>query len=130
MTKKCSKCKEIKDKSMFYKHKGRPDGYYSQCKPCAELSKTKEMKQNGALRFRYNITIKDYEKTLLKQNKKCAICGADEPGYQRSYFCVDHDHASGKIRGLLCYACNLGLGKFKDSIEILKSAIKYLRKYK
>ena len=130
MNKRCSKCKIYKDNSLFYKHKGRPDGFYSQCKQCAEAAKTQETRQRGALKFRYNITIEDYNEILLSQNNTCAICDATESGYKRKYFCVDHNHETNKIRGLLCYACNLGLGKFKDNIDTLKNAIKYLEKDK
>lgn len=126
MKKTCAKCKKRKSKSMFYKNKSKVDGYSTRCKECDEDSQTREIRQNKALKFRYNITIKDYQDILVKQNNTCAICRSDQPGYKRKYFCVDHDHLSGKIRGLLCYACNLGLGKFKDNIEHLKSAIKYL----
>jgi hypothetical protein len=85
-------------------------------------------------RDRYRIT-DEYFRELLKQQKGvCAICKNKE-----SYFlpktksnrelCVDHCHETKKIRGLLCTQCNIALGKFKDSIEILNSAIEYLKLY-
>ena len=127
INKQCSKCKINKDQSLFYKNKTRPDGLSPQCKQCAEAAKTPEARQRGSLKFRYGITIKDYDDMLLKQKGMCKICKSKESGYGRKYFCVDHNHKTNKIRGLLCYSCNLGLGKFKDDISILKAAIKYLK---
>lgn len=63
----------------------------------------------------------DLEKRLINQNKRCAIC--DKPFGK---FCVDHDHATTKVRGLLCPNCNVGLGMFKDNALFLKQAISYL----
>jgi hypothetical protein len=58
---------------------------------------------------------------MVSQNGKCAIC-KDRPAEH-----LDHDHATGKLRGLTCFPCNGGLGQFKDNIEYLESAIEYLR---
>jgi hypothetical protein len=63
---------------------------------------------------------------LLEQHSVCRICGTDNPGGRGKVFSVDHDHQTGKVRGLLCHHCNVGLGNFKDSIDILKKAISYL----
>lgn len=68
-----------------------------------------------------------------KQQKKCAICGREERrigrGGEIARLAIDHCHISGKIRGLLCHACNVALGSFEDNIEIIKSAIQYLEKH-
>jgi hypothetical protein len=64
---------------------------------------------------------------LESQNNSCAICGGDAG--QRS-FSVDHDHISGKVRGLLCRGCNVGIGNLKDDIEILEKAIEYIKKHR
>lgn len=64
----------------------------------------------------------------MQQNYKCAIC--QKPfGYTKKRFAVDHCHATGTLRGILCGKCNAGLGQFKDSIGTLKAAISYLEKY-
>jgi hypothetical protein len=62
---------------------------------------------------------------LVKQEYACAICV--QPIDDRAH--VDHCHATGKIRGALCAQCNKGLGNFRDNIDHLKAAIKYLRKH-
>lgn len=74
----------------------------------------------------YGLTPEDYGEMLGEQKGGCSICGTKEPGGARKVFAVDHCHKTGKIRGLLCAVCNLGLGKFKDSPELLYAAIQYL----
>ena len=64
-----------------------------------------------------------YEQMLVDQNNECAIC-KNKIGWEAA---VDHCHNTNKIRGLLCRKCNLGLGGFKDDIEIIKKAIKYVK---
>lgn len=84
---------------------------------------------NIELRYKYGITIDDYDVMWTNQDGRCAICGATNPGGQRTHFCVDHDHQTGIVRGLLCRDCNKGLGAFRDSQSALKAAIKYLQEY-
>jgi len=80
-----------------------------------------------ALRIRWGMSWENYNNLLLLQGG-CAICGITKPkGKQR--FHVDHDHSSGKIRGLLCSSCNLILGHAKDNVLILVDAINYLNRY-
>lgn len=76
------------------------------------------------LKRQYGMIQKEYEEMLEKQNHKCSICAThiDNP-------CVDHDHKTGKVRGLLCRTCNSGLGHFKDNERILVSAAEYLRRH-
>jgi Recombination endonuclease VII len=60
-----------------------------------------------------------------RQNGTCAICGREE-WEKVKVLGVDHDHKTGRVRGLLCTDCNMGLGKFKDDPALLRKAIKYL----
>jgi len=85
----------------------------------------------------YGLSYEDYEALVTKQKGRCAICrkkcvsmsayrglrGADG-----SSFRVDHCHKTGRVRGLLCVECNIGLGKFKDDAGLLKKAYEYLEK--
>lgn len=75
----------------------------------------------------YGISSEDYNYTLSVQNFCCAICGRDHMDIRGRRLCVDHDHETGKFRGLLCDLCNKGLGQFRDNIEVLEKAIEYLR---
>lgn len=88
--------------------------------------KEKAKARNNALNCNYGITLKDYNLLLEKQNHKCAICESDNAG-GRGVFHVDHDHETGKIRGLLCHKCNTGIGLLDDNIKILSKAINYLQ---
>lgn len=77
----------------------------------------------------YGITLEEYDKILLEQGNKCKICGKSKEDSKVS-LCVDHNHVTGKIRGLLCISCNTALGGFKDNINILRKAIEYLERTK
>ena len=79
---------------------------------------------------KYNLTVKQYNILIEKQKNKCAICGQAPKGMQNSKkrLCVDHNKKTGKVRGLLCGACNIGLGHFNHSTILLKKAIKYLKR--
>ena len=70
--------------------------------------------------WEYGITACEYTKMRILQNDACAICGSVGDLH------IDHDHATGKIRGLLCGKCNRGLGQFEDSVEHMRSAVEYL----
>lgn len=83
-----------------------------------------------SLRKKYGVGFEWYQETLLKQNGVCAICKQPEVAKIKGKVIsmpIDHDHKTGKVRGLLCSKCNRGLGLFKDDIEILNSAIQYLK---
>lgn len=93
--------------------------------------KVKKMRKKAHLKAEYNITLEYYENLLKQQKYKCAICfnkeiALDSLGNIRPLN-IDHCHKTNKVRGLLCLVCNLGLGKFKDNIKILKQAINYLK---
>jgi hypothetical protein len=70
-----------------------------------------------------------------KQNGVCAICFQKERSKRKpnhfgiNKLAVDHDHKTGKIRGLLCNCCNTAIGRFNDSIAVLQNAISYLEGY-
>lgn len=81
----------------------------------------------------YGITELDYAEMLDAQDGLCAICGKPESRIVHGTLrrlSVDHDHTTGKVRGLLCHDCNCGLGRFKEDTESLRKAIEYLEKHK
>lgn len=74
---------------------------------------------------KYGITHEQYDELLKKQNGVCAICHEAET-MKNKVLAVDHDHATGIIRGLLCHRCNIGIGYFRERIELFKEAARYL----
>lgn len=73
--------------------------------------------------LKYGLTPEHHRELMLKQDGKCLICGAEH----WSNLFVDHNHQTGKVRGLICCACNAGIGMLQDSIDIVESALEYLR---
>jgi hypothetical protein len=91
--------------------------------------KRKEINRATYYKKRYGITLEVYNKMLLDQDYKCAICKISETEIKHkrnTYFAVDHCHKTGKVRGLLCNNCNCILGFINDDTEHLNNAIKYL----
>lgn len=85
----------------------------------------KEKHRNSTLKRRYDISLNEYNQLLQEQNGCCAICGTtNEQMIKRMH--VDHNHTTGKVRGLLCDKCNRGLGFFNDDASQLKKALEYL----
>lgn len=135
--KRCPKCDVYKPKDLFYRSKSHKDGCSSYCKACQNLrttsyardNKEKIPTQSYSLKRRYGITSEEYLQMLDNQGGKCAICEVENCLTGRA-LAVDHCHDTGKIRGLLCSNCNIGLGNFKDSLELLKKSVQYLSKFK
>jgi hypothetical protein len=70
---------------------------------------------------RYGLSLQDYRAILARQGSACAICKrSDRP------LCLDHCHATGKVRGFLCRTCNLGLGYYDDDPSLMRAATAYL----
>jgi len=82
-----------------------------------------KLERNSHYKSRYGITLDDYEVMLVRQNGVCAICGSDKAGKKGQHFAVDHCHATGRIRGLLCARCNIAAGFYEKHCEKI---IKYL----
>lgn len=123
----CTTCKEEKKINQFHKDRTNKDGRDYTCKDCNKKANRKynfKFKNNN-LKCRYGITLQEYNKLLKKQNGVCAICKKTEINRKLS---VDHNHETGKIRGLLCQKCNAGIGMFQDNIKLFQNVIGYLRK--
>lgn len=78
----------------------------------------------GHLKRKYGISLADYERMFEAQGGVCAICGEARPEERTLH--VDHDHATGVIRGLLCFRCNNALGDFREEYELFRRAADYL----
>lgn len=135
--KKCSVCGEMKSLNDFYNKKDSKDGKSYRCKSCDNKARQNWQRNNPErakesahfrnIKKRYGITKEEYNKMLKQQNYKCAICGAETANRNVNYsFCVDHNHTTGEVRGLLCSNCNRALGLLQDNPEILRKAAKYL----
>lgn len=150
----CSKCDIEKPLEQFYNHTIGKDGKHSECIDCMKIYRKKYYLQtfddfskrqkinriknpnifkNTQLKTRYGITLDQYNEMLKNQNGFCAICNKKETKIdirtnKIRALCVDHEHISGKIRGLLCQDCNFAIGKLKDNISLVENTLNYLKK--
>lgn len=143
MKKKCSRCKLDKPLKDFYSKISKNGKSYKRgtCKKChcietkENREKNPEQRHMTVIKRKYGISKEIYFELMRCQNKKCAICemefGEVVSGRGDVYRpCVDHDHNTGKVRGLLCHNCNRVLGIFKDSPLLFEKAITYLKNVK
>lgn len=90
-------------------------------------SRTKDYQINYQMTRNYGIGLDEYNTMFTVQQGKCAICSGEPPKNQhKKRLNIDHCHATGKVRGLLCDACNRAIGLLKDSPDLLNKAISYL----
>jgi hypothetical protein len=88
-----------------------------------------ERQKNRSLKAQHGIGLRTYRKLLAEQSGKCAICRQVETARLKGKIrdlAVDHNHETGRIRGLLCFRCNVLLGQAEDNVELLQEAIAYL----
>jgi Recombination endonuclease VII len=76
---------------------------------------------------KYGLTPADYDEMVETQNGRCMICNTDQPGTESGYWPVDHDHATRRVRALLCSACNAGLGQFVTTLRGSEQRLTTLR---
>lgn len=129
----CRTCGATKDVTEFYFSQGRPRG---SCKPCVVeanraslarrtatadgLRRRKAVQRSGDLRYRYQLTPAEYAALVERAGGRCAVC------QREASLQVDHCHATGAVRGLLCGPCNKALGLLRDDVASLRAAIAYL----
>lgn len=123
----CNRCQQVKPVEEFYKAQGNADGLQRICKGCRKNYYDYAQHRELYLRRKYGISVAEYESLLDKQKGVCFICKASPDTMYRKILAVDHDHESGRIRGLLCNHCNQGLGHFRDSPELLEAALAYIK---
>jgi hypothetical protein len=114
----CGTCDSFKLLSEFLYVNNKPR---SKCKICF-------LQKNNSRYSNYKLTEEEFNNLLNNQDNYCVICNKEFKSNRNTF--IDHDHVSGKVRGLLCPKCNNLLGSCGDNIEILKSAIIYLEKNK
>lgn len=126
----CPKCDSVKPIGEFLTDTHTKYGISIYCAKChQEKAKVRYRKypdyyKDADLKAKFGLSLEQYRELEERQDHKCALCHK-ERGPKR--FAVDHDHKTGKNRGLLCDRCNLGLGWFEDSIELLEAAIRYIK---
>ena len=140
--KTCSGCFRRLSLKHFWRHPTCRFGRRSRCKRCLSTQNSEWVAKNHKsnririrrwdkvhrrrrnLRSRYGITVVQYDSLLAKQKGVCAICGKPPDGGKR--LAVDHDHKTGKIRGLLHVRCNTAIGLLLDNVLLCRAAAKYL----
>lgn len=121
--KKCSKCKVNKAKDFFNKNISTSDRLQSECRECTKLAGRRKcpiQDRKHKLKYKYGITLEEYDEMFKDQGKGCKICLNEVKLY------IDHCHVTSKVRGLLCQNCNLVLGHAKDSVTTLIKAKEYI----
>lgn len=84
------------------------------------------MGRQNHLRISYRLEPAEYDAMVAKQRGKCLICEGRQRRKNSDHLDIDHDHATGEVRGLLCGSCNSGLGRFGDSPALLRQAADYV----
>jgi RNase P subunit RPR2 len=152
----CPRCKQLLPAEDFHASSRYPDGLSSACKACQSerhaayrrervqdpeflkkaASRSREWRaaqttehifridKKSELKRKYGISLAQFEAMLASQRHRCAICRTLLKGSRSAH--VDHDHETGRVRGILCNNCNNGLGRFQDSPTALRRAARYL----
>jgi hypothetical protein len=146
----CATCKEDKVLEDFVQQINKKDKRGSECLECCRKrrenyylinpekdAEQKRLGKSGTVKERarwnkmervYGITKEQYEAQFAAQGGKCAICRRVNRHKTKKYLSIDHNHETGEIRGLLCHSCNVAIGLFTESPEVLKAAVRYLMK--
>jgi Recombination endonuclease VII len=150
--KTCIKCSNKKPLAEFHYKKGGKLDRRSDCAACVKIYQAKrrngpkrqqilkekrlyqklhpEIKRNSHYKSMYGITLEEYNSKLESQQYVCAICRNPTPNSnQHKHLYVDHNHSTGKIRGLICNPCNNTIGYAKEDIARLLKCIEYLKKH-
>ncbi len=144
--KTCSRCRMSMPVDCFNKNRTEPDGLQRYCRGCHKAHNAATYQKNKVrwapankerckqwhfkngrgrgLRLKYGVTEQQFDQASAAVGGVCEICG--KPCSVHKNLSVDHDHDTGFVRGLLCMKCNAGIGKFGDSIELLRAAVDYM----
>lgn len=116
----CRRCGQDKVAAEFYWNSTGQLSYGQICKFCRNGSVNRKVRRNNILKLRYGISAEEYQSLLEKQEGKCVLCK------EIATLQVDHDHKTGKVRGLLCQKCNVAIGFLKEDLDRLYRVIDYL----
>ena len=133
----CGGCSLVKQVEDFNRDASKKDGRQSRCKTCEyegykrrlaeDPERVRKISRESRMRNRrrqtYGVTNEEFEEMCEAQGGICAICQR-EPG--QLGLCIDHDHETGEVRGVICSPCNSGLGLFQDDPEFLRAAAAYI----
>lgn len=131
-TKCCRTCRETKSVSAFYRDRKR---WATDCKVCFRANQraynqrpeNRRHQRVYDLQRKYGLTLADYDRLVSEQRGLCAICARPPSGGKGNRLYVDHCHAEGRVRGLLCSRCNVALGYLRECPMIAQSLVTYVR---
>lgn len=143
----CPTCKQEKPADCFFPSRAAGNARY--CRECAKNMRREYDRKNKTRRQilcraryrknkleiiarKYGLTREQYQRMIQIQNNKCAICGQPETHKYKGVvvpLSVDHNHKTGKVRELLCRACNTVVGMSEENLAVLRKAIIYLKKH-
>ena len=138
----CSRCKQQRTPVDFWPHTGNTRGHQYWCKTCLIQARRERARQPESPHLRrkyklrqYGLSIEQYDALYTAQGGLCAVCGVYKDPWQPTgganrakFLVVDHDHSTGRIRGLLCTQCNVAIGQTHDNPSILRAAAAYLER--
>ena len=132
----CNKCQEWKPLTTeFWYWSESRNAWHTPCKKCTRSytngynaehrNEARRNARSAAMKYKYGITVEEYNDLLRKQDGVCAVCGSTGFGRRLS---VDHCHTTGHVRGLLCYKCNTGAGMLNDDPALVAKLLLYLER--
>ncbi|GAA1907042.1 endonuclease VII domain-containing protein [Streptantibioticus ferralitis] len=113
--KRCPQCRDVRSHDQWERNKPSSDGWASYCRACRT-----ERNREASFRRRCGLGQAELQDLAEQQGRVCVICLAAPPEQ------VDHDHETGKVRGVLCFSCNAALGQFKDRPDEIRRAAAYV----
>jgi hypothetical protein len=131
----CPKCKVEKPVTMFWRQAASRDGLQNRCKTCfyewrreadkryMDSGQHASRQREGHYRRNYGLSLAEVDAMARDQKNRCLLCGRG-PGKRSLH--LDHDHSTGRIRGLLCYGCNRAIGHFRDDPDLMLRAALYV----
>lgn len=135
----CNRCKIPKQREEFYTASYSGGKHRQPCKECHRANKRRDYAENGGidkvyaqlLKDKYGLTLEEYNRKVREQGNRCAVCRRPESvkgkdGRVRR-LAVDHDHATGVVRGLLCVRCNLIVWALEDNHTTLPMIENYIQ---